>query len=84
MMQTEVGEIPEPRAPGHGEFSTLPQTRDPVGAAAVGAAERHATALVGIPLGGAWQALRTVVDCGFPAANSAFAAPRRALEEHGA
>jgi 3-carboxy-cis,cis-muconate cycloisomerase len=66
MMQTEVGEVQEPPAPGRGGSSTLPQKRNPVGAAAVGAAERHATALVGILLGamvqeqeravGAWQA----------------------------
>jgi len=66
MMQTEVGEVQEPGAPGRGGSSTLPHKRNPVGAAAVEAAERHATALVGILLAGmvqeheravgAWQA----------------------------
>lgn len=66
MMQTEVGEVREPGAPGRGGSSTLPQKRNPVGAAAVGAAQRHATALVGLLLAGmvqeqeravgAWQA----------------------------
>jgi 3-carboxy-cis,cis-muconate cycloisomerase len=66
MMQTEVGEVQEPGAPGRGGSSTLPHKHNPVGAAAVGAAERHVTALVGILLAamvqeqeravGAWQA----------------------------
>jgi len=66
LMQTEVGEVEEPAAPGRGGSSTLPHKRNPVGAAAVGAAQRHATALVGLLLAGmvqdheravgAWQA----------------------------
>lgn len=66
MMQTEIAEVQEPAAPGRGGSSTLPHKRNPVGAAAVGAAERHATSLVGLLLAGmvqeheravgAWQA----------------------------
>jgi 3-carboxy-cis,cis-muconate cycloisomerase len=66
MMQTEVDEVREPRAPGRGGSSTLPHKRNPVGAAAVGAAERQAAAVVGMLLAGmvqeheravgAWQA----------------------------
>lgn len=48
LMQAEVAEVAEPAAPGRGGSSTLPQKRNPVGAAAVGAAARRATALVGI------------------------------------
>jgi len=66
MMQTEVDEVREPAAPGRGGSSTLPHKRNPVGAAAVGAAERQAAAVVGMLLAGmvqeheravgAWQA----------------------------
>jgi 3-carboxy-cis,cis-muconate cycloisomerase len=66
LMQTEVGEVAEPRAEGRGASSTLPHKRNPVGAAAVGAATRRAHALVPVLLGamvaeheravGAWQA----------------------------
>lgn len=48
LMQSEVGEAFEPAAPGRGGSSTLPHKRNPVGAAAVGAAARRATALVGL------------------------------------
>ena len=50
MTQTEVAEVQEPGAPGRGGSSTLPHKRNPVAAAAVGAAERHTTALVGVLL----------------------------------
>jgi 3-carboxy-cis,cis-muconate cycloisomerase len=66
LMQTEVAEVREPASPGRGGSSTLPHKRNPVGAAAVGAAWRHANALVGLLLAGlvqeheravgAWQA----------------------------
>ena len=45
LMQPEVGEAAEPAAPGRGGSSTLPQKRNPVGAAAVGAAARRAVGL---------------------------------------
>jgi 3-carboxy-cis,cis-muconate cycloisomerase len=45
LMQPEVGEAAEPPAPGRGGSSTLPHKRNPVGAAAVGAAARRASAL---------------------------------------
>lgn len=48
LMQQEVAEASEPAAPGRGGSSTLPQKRNPVGAAAVGAAARRAIALVGL------------------------------------
>ncbi len=48
LMQSEVAEAFEPSAPGRGGSSTLPHKRNPVGAAAVGAAARRATALVGL------------------------------------
>ena len=66
LMQTEVAEAFEPAAPGRGGSSTMPQKRNPVGAAAVGAAARRAHALVPVLLGalvaehdravGGWQA----------------------------
>ncbi len=48
LMQEEVGEAYEPAEPGRGGSSTLPHKRNPVGAAAVGAAARRAIALVGL------------------------------------
>jgi len=48
LMQEEVGEAFEPAASGRGGSSTLPHKRNPVGAAAVGAAARRAEALVGL------------------------------------
>jgi 3-carboxy-cis,cis-muconate cycloisomerase len=46
LMQAEVAEAFEPAADGRGGSSTLPHKRNPVGAAAVGAAARRVTALV--------------------------------------
>ena len=48
LMQHEVGEASEPGGPGRGGSSTMPHKRNPVGAAAVGAAARRAHALVGL------------------------------------
>jgi 3-carboxy-cis,cis-muconate cycloisomerase len=48
LMQQEVAEASEPARPGRGGSSSLPQKRNPVGAAAVGAAARRAIALVGL------------------------------------
>jgi 3-carboxy-cis,cis-muconate cycloisomerase len=66
LMQSEVGEAFEPFAPGRGGSSTLPQKRNPVGAAAVSAAARRAHALLPVIFGamiaeheravGGWQA----------------------------
>ncbi|MGH9068192.1 MAG: class-II fumarase/aspartase family protein [Acidimicrobiales bacterium] len=50
LMQAEVGEVAEPAAPGRGVSSTLPHKRNPVAAAAVGAAARQAYALVPVLL----------------------------------
>ncbi len=47
LMQAEVAEAFEPAAPGRGASSTLPHKRNPVGAAAVGAAARRCAALAG-------------------------------------
>lgn len=51
MMQTEVGEVNEPAAPGKGGSSTMPHKRNPVGAATARAAalqaEARAAALYG-------------------------------------
>jgi 3-carboxy-cis,cis-muconate cycloisomerase len=48
MMQSEVREAFEPRAKGRGGSSTLPQKRNPVGAAAVSSAHRQVSALVSV------------------------------------
>ncbi|HET9077983.1 MAG TPA: 3-carboxy-cis,cis-muconate cycloisomerase [Acidimicrobiales bacterium] len=51
LMQDEVAEAFEPAADCRGGSSTLPHKRNPVGAAAVGAAARRASALVGLFFG---------------------------------
>jgi 3-carboxy-cis,cis-muconate cycloisomerase len=66
LMQTEVAEAFEPAGPGRGGSSTLPQKRNPVGAASISAAVRRTHALVPVILGamvqeheravGGWQA----------------------------
>jgi 3-carboxy-cis,cis-muconate cycloisomerase len=48
LMQAEVGEAREPAAAGRGGSSTLPHKRNPVGAAAVGAAARRTAALASV------------------------------------
>jgi 3-carboxy-cis,cis-muconate cycloisomerase len=65
MMQTEVGEVFEPAAPGRGGSSTLPHKRNPVAAVAVDACFRGVQGQIGILLAameqeheraaGAWQ-----------------------------
>jgi 3-carboxy-cis,cis-muconate cycloisomerase len=52
LMQAEVSEASEPAGPGRGGSSTLPQKRNPVGAAEVGAAARRAVALLPVFYGG--------------------------------
>jgi 3-carboxy-cis,cis-muconate cycloisomerase len=66
MMQTEVGEVAEPDAPGRGGSSTMPHKRNPVGSATVLAAATRVPALVSTMLAamvqeherglGGWQA----------------------------
>ena len=66
LMQAEVAEAFEPALEGRGGSSTLPHKRNPVGGAAVAAANRRAGALAGLLVGnlahehersvGAWQA----------------------------
>lgn len=48
LMQQEVDEASEPAGPDRGGSSSMPQKRNPVAAAAVGAAARRAVALVGL------------------------------------
>jgi 3-carboxy-cis,cis-muconate cycloisomerase len=65
-MQTEVGEVFEPSAPGRGGSSTMPHKRNPVSSAIVLAAAERVPALASIMLGsmvqeherglGGWQA----------------------------
>lgn len=66
LMQTEVGEVSEPHAPGRGGSSTLPHKRNPVGATIAAAAALRVPGLVSTMLSsmvqehgraaGAWQA----------------------------
>ncbi|HEY6003171.1 MAG TPA: 3-carboxy-cis,cis-muconate cycloisomerase, partial [Anaeromyxobacter sp.] len=51
LMQTEVGEASEPEAPGRGGSSSMPQKRNPVGAAVARAAALRVPALVSTVLG---------------------------------
>jgi len=51
MMQTDVGEVFEPAAPGKGTSSTMPHKRNPVATAAVRANARQVSALAGLFLG---------------------------------
>jgi 3-carboxy-cis,cis-muconate cycloisomerase len=65
MMQTEVGEVFEPFAPGRGSSSTMPQKRNPVSScythAAISVVRQHAAALMDAMVAdheratGAWQ-----------------------------
>lgn len=50
LMQTEIGEVFEPKAPGRGGSSTLPQKRNPVACAAVLSAATRVPALVSVML----------------------------------
>lgn len=54
-MQTEVGELAEPSAPGKGGSSTMPHKRNPVGCAAVLSAAARAPGLVATIFGGMVQ-----------------------------
>jgi 3-carboxy-cis,cis-muconate cycloisomerase len=50
LMQTEVGEASEPKAPGRGGSSTMPHKRNPVGSAVVLAAAARVPGLVSVML----------------------------------
>jgi 3-carboxy-cis,cis-muconate cycloisomerase len=50
LMQTEVGEVSEPAAPGRGGSSTMPHKRNPVGSAVILAAAARIPALVSVML----------------------------------
>ncbi|MGV2288017.1 3-carboxy-cis,cis-muconate cycloisomerase [Trinickia sp. YCB016] len=54
-MQTEIGELAEPTAPGKGGSSTMPHKRNPVGCAAVLTAAARAPGLVATVLAGMVQ-----------------------------
>ncbi|TKC79215.1 3-carboxy-cis,cis-muconate cycloisomerase [Trinickia terrae] len=54
-MQTEIGELAEPAAPGKGGSSTMPHKRNPVGCAAVLTAAARAPGLVATVLAGMVQ-----------------------------
>jgi 3-carboxy-cis,cis-muconate cycloisomerase len=56
LASTEVAEVFEPDAPGRGGSSSMPQKRNPIGAAAVLAAAARAPALVSVLLGAMTQA----------------------------
>ena len=51
LMQSEVGEVFEPYAPGRGGSSTMPQKRNPVASEYIIAAQRNVQALVPVMLG---------------------------------
>jgi 3-carboxy-cis,cis-muconate cycloisomerase len=50
LMQTEIGEVSEPAAPGRGGSSTMPHKRNPVGCAVMLAAAARIPALVSVML----------------------------------
>ena len=51
LMQSEIGEVFEPYAPGRGGSSTMPQKRNPVASEYIIAAQRNVQALVPVILG---------------------------------
>jgi 3-carboxy-cis,cis-muconate cycloisomerase len=55
LMQTEVGEVSEPTAPGRGGSSTMPHKRNPVGSAVMLAAATRVPALVATMLSAMMQ-----------------------------
>ncbi|GAC1587736.1 MAG: 3-carboxy-cis,cis-muconate cycloisomerase [Candidatus Velthaea sp.] len=83
LMQTEVGEVFEPHAPGRGGSSTMPQKRNPIASEYVIACARGAQALVPLMLGaqagdhqrstGPWQTEEIALPQIFVLASGAFA-----------
>jgi 3-carboxy-cis,cis-muconate cycloisomerase len=90
LMQTEVGEVFEPHAPGRGGSSTMPQKRNPIASEYVLAAARGVQALVPLMLGamagdheratGPWQAEEIALPQIF-VLSSAACAQARAIAE---
>ncbi|HTJ26838.1 MAG TPA: 3-carboxy-cis,cis-muconate cycloisomerase [Candidatus Limnocylindria bacterium] len=90
LMQTEVGELAEPHAPGRGGSSTMPQKRNPIASEYVLAAARGVHALVPLLLGamagdheratGPWQAEEIALPQIF-VLSSAACAQARAIAE---
>jgi 3-carboxy-cis,cis-muconate cycloisomerase len=90
LMQTEVGEVAEPHAPGRGGSSTMPQKRNPIASEYVLAAARGVHALVPLLLGamagdheratGPWQAEEIALPQIF-VLTSAACAQARAIAE---
>jgi 3-carboxy-cis,cis-muconate cycloisomerase len=86
LMQTEVGEVAEPHAPGRGGSSTMPQKRNPIASEYVLAAARGVHALVPLMLGamagdheratGPWQAEEIALPQIFVLASAACAQAR--------
>ena len=90
LMQTEVGEVFEPHAPGRGGSSTMPQKRNPIASEYVIAAARGVRALVPLVLEalvgdherstGPWQSEEIALPQIFVLASAAFAQARAIAE----
>ncbi|HYZ15292.1 MAG TPA: lyase family protein, partial [Candidatus Acidoferrum sp.] len=90
LMQTEVGELSEPHAPGRGGSSTMPQKRNPIASEYVLAAARGVHALVPIMLQamagdherstGPWQSEEIALPQIFVLASAACAQARAIAE----
>lgn len=90
LMQTEVGELFEPHAPGRGGSSTMPQKRNPIASEYVLAAARGVHALVPMMLAamagdherstGAWQSEEIALPQIFVLASAACAQARAIAE----
>ncbi len=90
LMQTEVGEVFEPHAPGRGGSSTMPQKRNPIASEYVIAAARGVRALVPLVLEamvgdherstGPWQSEEIALPQIFVLTSAAFAQARAIAE----
>ncbi|MBD5633448.1 MAG: 3-carboxy-cis,cis-muconate cycloisomerase, partial [Candidatus Eremiobacteraeota bacterium] len=90
LMQTEVGEVFEPHAPGRGGSSTMPQKRNPIASEYVIASARGVRALVPLVLEamvgdherstGPWQSEEIALPQIFVLASAAFAQARAIAE----
>jgi 3-carboxy-cis,cis-muconate cycloisomerase len=90
LMQTEVGEVFEPHAPGRGGSSTMPQKRNPIASEYAIAAARGVRALVPLVLEamagdherstGPWQSEEIALPQIFVLASAAFAQARAIAE----
>jgi 3-carboxy-cis,cis-muconate cycloisomerase len=90
LMQTEVGEVFEPHAPGRGSSSTMPQKRNPIASEYVIAAARGVRTLVPLVLEamvgdherstGPWQSEEIALPQIFVLASAAFSQARAIAE----